>query len=156
MSPAQTHLAATEPKVGIVPNQALLFEYLTASHLSAQDLTAENWTAEKLAHSLVAETLTDSKVGKLQSAGHFVLAVGGSLAFDAFAVFCAVSVCCDPCFSVLFLHGASVYFCAVENAALHLACSAENYASAAGTVSLAAGILAAVAGNLAAAALAEF
>ena len=106
----------------------------------------------------MAESLRDSKVGKLQSVGHFVSTARGSLAFDASAAFCADSVCCVPCFSVLtlVLHGASVYFCAVENAALCLACSAENDASAAGTVSLAAGIPAAAAGNLAAAASAEF
>ena len=163
-SPAQTDLAATELKVGIVPNQALalllllLLEHLTASHLSAQNSTAENLTAEKLAESLVAETLTDSKVGKLQSVGHFVSTARGSLAFDASAPFGADFVCCAPCFSVLVLvlHGASVYFCAVENAALYLAYSAENDALAAGTVFLAAGIPAAAAGNLAAAASAEF
>ena len=106
----------------------------------------------------MAETLTDSKVGKLQSVGHFVSTARGSLAFDASAPFGADFVCCAPCFSVLtlVLHGASVYFCAVENAALYLAYSAENDALAAGTVFLAAGIPAAAAGNLAAAASAVF
>ena len=65
LKPQTDDLAATESKVGTVPNQALalllllLLQRLTASHLSAQNSTAEKLTAEKLAESLVAETLTD-------------------------------------------------------------------------------------------------
>ena len=88
-------------------------------------------TAEQL-----AESLRDSKVGKLQSVEHF------ESASDAF---CAV--CCAPCFSVSILvwQGASVYFSAAENAALIL----ENDVSVAETVSLAAaGTSGKIGGNL--------
>ena len=93
-------------------------------------------TAEQL-----AESLRDSKVGKLQSVEHF------ESACDAFCAVCFV-----PCFSVSILV-CSVYFSAAENAALIL----ENDVSAAETVSLAAaGTPALAAGNWAEAAWAEF
>ena len=124
------------------PNLVLLLARLNAGRLPALDLTAE----KLLAGSLMAQSLMDSKVGKLQSVEHFVSDV-------ACEAFCADSVCCVFSVSILVLQGASgCFYVAVENAALFLG----NYASAAETVSLAAGTPAVAAGNWAAAAWAEF
>ena len=124
------------------PNLVLLLARLNAGRLPALDLTAE----KLLAGSLMAQSLMDSKVGKLQSVEHFVSDV-------ACEAFCADSVCCVFSVSILVLQGASrCFYVAAESAALFLG----NYVSAAETVSLAAGTPAVAAGNWAAAAWAEF